>query len=69
MHDHEYPPDSSVETLLEVQLKVDTNGHLNYEHEHDRGSESLVDIGGELAALVLMAEDVAQDSEDGSGRL
>jgi hypothetical protein len=62
-------PYLSVDALLEVELQVDAHGDLGDQHEHDVRDELGVDVLGELSALVLMAEEVADDCEEGAERL
>ena len=65
-HDLPYLP---VYALLEVEFEVDAHGYLGDEHEHDVGNEFGVDVLGELSALVLMAEEVPDDCEEGANCL
>lgn len=50
--------------LFEVQFQVYAKDDLEEESEHEESGEGGMDIGGELAALVSVAEEVAEDGED-----
>lgn len=63
MEQHGIRSDFVLIGLLQVQLQVDAETDLDDEHQHQRRSERGVDILGELATFVRMAEEVAQDGE------
>jgi hypothetical protein len=58
-----------VYALLQMQLQVYAHGDLGDQHEHDVGYELGVNVLCELATLVLVAEEVADDGEDSAERL
>jgi hypothetical protein len=60
------PPYLCVDALLEVELQIDAHGDLRNQHEHDVGHELSVEVVGKLPALVLMAEEVSNDCEEGA---
>ena len=62
-HDLPYLP---VDTLFEMEFQVDTHGDLRDQHEHDIGNELGVNVLSELSALVLVAEEVSDDGEEGA---
>jgi hypothetical protein len=59
-------PYLSIYAFFKVQLQVDAHGDLGYEHEHDDWYELGMDVLGELSAFMPVAEEVADDCEDGS---
>lgn len=61
--------DCGVEALGQVQLQVDTDEDLQGEHEAEGVGEGGVDVGRELAAAVLVAEEVGKKGEERAGGL
>jgi hypothetical protein len=61
--------DFALETAFKVEFKVDSQGDLDDEGEHHVRDEFGVHVGRELAALVLVAKEVAHDGEEGAGGL
>ena len=59
-------PYLSVDALFEMELQVNTHSNLGDQHEHDVWDELGVDVLGELSALVLVSEEVANDGDDGA---
>ena len=59
-------PYLSVYALFKVKLQVDAHGDLGYQHKHDDWYELGMDVLGELSAFLPVAEEVADDCEDGS---
>ena len=53
----------AVDALLEVQLEVHAEHGLHEQHEHEPVGELGVHVRGELAALVRVAHEVADDGE------
>ena len=64
VHVHHVSADARVHTLFEVQFQVDAHDGLHGEHHHEGEGKGAVDVGRELAALVRVAEEVADDGED-----
>ena len=69
MGQHEDPPDPGLSGLDQVQLQVEAQGNLDDQKQHQPVCEGVVNIRSELAALVGVAEEVADDSDDGSDGL
>lgn len=59
----------AVYATLEVKLQVDTHAGLGKQEQHEPRCEFGVHVGRELAAFVLVAQEIACDGEDGAGRL
>jgi len=56
----------SLYAFLKVEFQIDAHGDLGDEHEHDVRNELSVYVRGELAAFVLVAEEVSGNREDGA---
>ena len=57
----------AVYALFEVELQVDAHDDLGDQNEHDDRDEFGVDVVlGELAALMSMTQEVADDGKDGA---
>ena len=63
MHVHHEVSNPRVDTLFEVQFQVNAHDDLRGEHHHEGDGEGAVDVGGELAPFVRVAEEVAEDGE------
>jgi hypothetical protein len=63
------PADAAVDAALPVELEVDAEEDLGCEQRVEDWGEGAVGVGRELAALVRVAEEVAEDGEAGRERL
>ena len=61
--EHHIAPYASVDALLEVQLEVNSECDLGYQHEHEGRGEGGVDVGCELAATVSVTEEISDNGE------
>lgn len=66
---HEDPTDTTLSCFLEVQLKISAQYDLHDQHEHQPVCERGVEVFVELAALVCVAEEVSQNSDDSADDL
>lgn len=55
-----------MDAVFDVELQVYAHCDLADQHEHDIGNKLGVDVLGELPSLVLVAEEVTCDSEEGA---
>lgn len=62
-------PDLALDSLLEVELKVDAEDSLSEDHPHQPWGEAAVYTWRKLTTLVLMSEHVSDNGHDGRDRL